>query len=127
MESLRRTVAIVEDDASMRRSVLRLLNAHGFLAEEYTSAESFLGRDAGSNVECLVLDVDLGGMSGIELQRRLKEAGSGLPVIFITALEDDTLEVEATQAGCIAYLRKPFPAALLIDAINDACKSQGPC
>ncbi|ULJ70875.1 response regulator transcription factor [Rhizobium gallicum] len=105
--------------------VLRLLNAHGILAEEYTSAESFLGRDVGSNVECLVLDVDLGGMSGIELQRRLKESGS-VPVIFITALEDDTLKVEATQAGCIAYLRKPFPAALLIDAINDAFESQGP-
>ncbi|SCW89699.1 Response regulator receiver domain-containing protein [Rhizobium mongolense subsp. loessense] len=123
MESLRRTVAVVEDDASMRRSVLRLLNAHGFLAEEYTSAESFLGRDVRNNVECLILDVDLGGMSGLELQRRLKDSGSGLPVIFITALEDDTLKVQATRAGCIAYLRKPFPAALLIDAINDALES----
>ncbi|MBA5800708.1 response regulator transcription factor [Rhizobium changzhiense] len=122
MESLRRTVAIVEDDASMRRSVLRLLNAHGFLTEEYSSAESFLARDGVSNVGCLVLDVDLVGMSGIELQRRLKESGSGLPVIFITALEDDALKAMAMRAGCIAYLRKPFAAALLINAINDAFK-----
>ncbi|MEX2741117.1 response regulator transcription factor [Rhizobium mongolense] len=125
MENLRRTVAIVENDASMRRSVLRLLNAHGFLVEEYTSAESFLGRDIGSHAECLVLDIDLGGMSGIELQSRLKESGASLPVIFITALEDDALKEQATRAGCVAYLRKPFPAALLIDAINRVFKSQG--
>ena len=107
----------------MRTSVRRLLNAHGFLAEEYASAESFLGRNFGSSVECVVLDVDLGGMSGIELQRRLKESGSRLPVIFITALEDDALKVQAARAGCIAYLRKPFPAALLIDAINEALEA----
>ncbi len=76
MASLPRTIAIVEDDASMRRSVRRLLNAHGFATEEYPSAESFLQRTVGGEVECLVLDVDLGGMSGIELQRRLKDDGS---------------------------------------------------
>jgi FixJ family two-component response regulator len=114
------TVAVVEDDPSMRRSVQRLLNAHGFLTEEYSSAEAFLARTATGKIGCLVLDVDLGGISGIELQRQLKESGSRLPVIFITALEDGALEAEAGQAGCIAYLHKPFPGALLIDAVHKA-------
>ncbi|AYG62134.1 response regulator [Rhizobium jaguaris] len=113
-------VAIVEDDASMRRSVKRLLNAHGFATEEYPSAESFLRRTGDGNVECLVLDVDLGGMSGIELQRRLKGDGSCPPIIFITALEDEALQADAEKEGCFAYLRKPFPAGSLIQSINEA-------
>ena len=97
-----------------------MLNAHGFMTEEYSSAEAFLSRGASSKIECLVLDVDLGGMSGIELQRQLRDSGSKLPVIFITALEDGALEAEAARAGGIAYLHKPFPGALLINAINSA-------
>ena len=120
MASLPRTIAIVEDDASMRRSVRRLLNAHGFATEEYPSAESFLQRTIGGEVECLVLDVDLGGMSGIELQRRLKDDGSCPPVIFITALEDEALQADAERAGCFAYLRKPFSGSALIESINEA-------
>jgi FixJ family two-component response regulator len=64
-------------------------------------------------------------MSGIELQRRLRNSGSKLPVIFITALEESALEAEAAQADCIAYLHKPFPANLLIDAINSALATFG--
>ena len=65
-----------------------MLNAYGFLTEEYSSAEAFLSRDGATKIDCLVLDVDFGGMSGIELQRQLRDCGSKLPVIFITALED---------------------------------------
>jgi FixJ family two-component response regulator len=119
------TVAVVEDDPSMRRSVRRLLNAYGFLTEEYSSAEAFLSRDGAIKIDCLVLDVDFGGMSGIELQRQLKDCGSKLPVIFITALEDGAIETEAVKTGCIAYLHKPFPANLLIDAINKALATFG--
>jgi FixJ family two-component response regulator len=118
--NLRRTVAVIDDDASIRRSVRRLLNAYGFPAMEYASAEAFLNRDPEAAIDCLVLDIDLGGMSGIELQRRLKEAGLNLPVIFITALEDNRLRTEAEQAGCIAYLRKPFAGSVLIAAIKRA-------
>jgi FixJ family two-component response regulator len=116
-------VAVVEDDPSMRRSVERLLNAHGFLTEGYPSAEDFLHREIASLVGCIVLDIHLGGMSGIELRQRLKSCGSKLPVVFITAVDDDALELEAVQAGCIAYLYKPFPAALLIGAVNKALES----
>jgi FixJ family two-component response regulator len=120
VERLRRTVAVVDDDESMRRSVRRLLNAYGFPAEEFASAEAFLHRGPDAAIDCLVLDIDLGGTSGIELQRSLKESGSNLPVIFITALESARLKAEAEREGCIAYLRKPFAAALLIAAINTA-------
>lgn len=118
MGKLRHTVAVVDDDPSLRRSVGRLLRAYGFPAIEYESAEAFLGRDPNTALDCLVLDIDLGGMSGVELQRRLKETGSGLPIIFITALEDARLKTEAEQAGCIAYLRKPFTGSVLIDAVK---------
>lgn len=120
---LRGTVAVVDDDASLRRSVGRLLYAYGFPAIEYQSAEAFLDRDPNILIDCLVLDIDLGGMSGIELQHKLKEAGSKLPVIFITALEDPRLKNQAEQAGCIAYLRKPFAGVGLIDAVKKAIGS----
>jgi FixJ family two-component response regulator len=100
----------------MRRSVERLLNAHGFATEGYSSAESFLDRDDAGEIGCVVLDIHLGGMSGIELQRRLEDIAPKLPVIFMTAVDDASLELEAMHAGCVAYLHKPFPAALLIGA-----------
>jgi FixJ family two-component response regulator len=120
VEKLRRTVAVVDDDASLRRSLGRLLNAYGFLAEEYVSAEDFLARDRKKPIDCLVLDIDLGGMSGIDLQRRLKAEGSVLPVIFITALESGAVKAEAEKVGCVAYLQKQFSGAALIAAINNA-------
>ncbi|MGR9174759.1 response regulator transcription factor [Rhizobium leguminosarum] len=122
MGKLRRTVAVVDDDASLRRSVGRLLNAYGFAAVEYASAESFLGRDPETSIDCLVLDIDLGGTSGIELQRRLKGVGVRMPIIFITALEDTRLQTETEHAGCIAYLRKPFAGSVLIDAVKKALR-----
>jgi FixJ family two-component response regulator len=117
---LRRTIAVVDDDASIRRSVGRLVNAYGFANVEYASAEAFLVRDPAVAIDCLVLDIDLGGISGIELQRRLKETGVNLPAIFITALEDDRLRTEAEREGCTAYLRKPFAGSVLIAAIKKA-------
>lgn len=119
MEKLPWRIAVVEDDPSMLRSVQRLLNAHGYTTEGYSSAEAYLDRPD-TKIDCLVLDVDLGGMSGIELQRRLRASGSRLPVIFVTALEDAALEAEAARTGCVAYLRKPFPSALLIKALEEA-------
>ena len=120
MERRPYTVAIVEDDPGMRRGVERLLNAHGFEAEVFPSAEAFLARDPDSRVACLVLDIHLPGMSGLELRRRLTAAGSTLPVIFITAIDHDAVETAAIQAGCAAYLHKPFAAELLITAVTNA-------
>jgi FixJ family two-component response regulator len=115
-----RVVAIVDDDPSMLKGLEGLLRAHGFVTEIYASAEAFLERSATSEASCLILDIHLGGISGIDLRRRLSAAGSRLPVIFMTGGDSEIIKKEAIEAGCIAYLRKPFPSCQLIDAIGRA-------
>jgi FixJ family two-component response regulator len=112
------TIAIVEDDPSMLQGLNRLLLAHGFLVQKFTSAESFLNGAASCEVKCILVDIHLGGISGIDLKRQLTSAGSDLPVIFMTAIDNEATRQEAFGVGCVAYLRKPFLAKLLIDAIN---------
>jgi FixJ family two-component response regulator len=113
-------VAVVDDDPSMLRATTDLLNALGFATKVFLSAEEFLGRGAASEVDCLLLDIDLAGMSGIELRNQLKISGSTLPVIFMTALDDEGTRRQAHQAGCVAFLRKPYSARQLIDALAKA-------
>jgi FixJ family two-component response regulator len=120
MRRWQKIVAVVDDDPSMLRAMENLLDAHGFATEIFLSAEEFLDRRAATRVDCLLLDVDLGGMSGIELWRELKDSGSTLPVVFMTALDDEATRSEAQQAGCIAYFRKPFSSRPLIDTIRKA-------
>ena len=120
LESPPRTVAVVEDDPSVRRSIERLLNAHGHQTYGYVSAETFLESDFAGTIDCLVLDIHLGDMSGIQLQRRLRDSSFVLPVIFVTAVDDAALEAEAREAGCVAYLHKPFAAQQLLSAIDKA-------
>ena len=110
-------VAVVEDDASMLRSIERLLKVNGYTSESYPSAEAFLEK-TDSAASLLLLDIHLGGISGIELRNRLRAAGSALPTILMTAVDDEETRKEAITAGCIAYLRKPFPAKQLVDAIG---------
>jgi FixJ family two-component response regulator len=113
-----RTIAIVEDNPSMLQGLNRLLSAHGYRVQSYASAELFLDDIANCEAECLLLDIHLGGISGIDLRRQLTASGSNLPVIFMTAIDTEATRQEAFEAGCVAYLRKPFLAKLLIDAIN---------
>jgi len=113
-----RTIAIVDDSPSMLQGLGRLLSAHGFQVQTYASAELFLDDIAKCEANCLLLDIHLGGISGIDLQRRLTSSGNDLPVIFMTAIDNDVTRQEAFDAGCVAYLKKPFLAKLLIDAIN---------
>jgi FixJ family two-component response regulator len=115
-------VAVVEDDASMLRSIQRLLAAHGFAAEGFSSAEAFLCRDPDRPVACVVIDIHLPGISGLELRSRISTAGSTLPVIFITGIDNDVVKTAAIQMGCVAYLRKPFPTELLINALANAVR-----
>ena len=114
------TVAVVDDDPGMLKGVERLLKAHGFGTEVYASAEAFLDRPDQSNVNCLVLDINLGGMSGIELSRLLRASGSVLPIVFLTGVDDEARRATALSAGGTAYLNKPFPGNLLIEAIRKA-------
>ena len=115
-----KTIAVVDDDPDMLKAIGRVLAAHGFHPEAFASAEAFLDRNWAREPACLVLDIHLGGMSGIDLQRHLKASGSQLPIIFITAIEDEAAVQEAMAAGCVAFLRKPFTARLLIGAIDTA-------
>jgi FixJ family two-component response regulator len=116
----RKVVAIVEDDPDMRKGIVRLLNVYGFDTIAFPSAEAFLDEKAANEAVCLVLDIHLSGMTGIELRRRMSASGSTLPVIFVTAVDDEATRVEALDTGCIAFLRKPFAASLLIGAIDKA-------
>src|SRR4029078_6674413 len=95
MSKLSRTIAIVEDDPSMLRATEALLDANGFATASFSSAEEFLTRGAAGKFDCLVLDIHLGGMSGIELHHRLKALGRDLPVIFLIAREHERLLREA--------------------------------
>ena len=104
----------------MLRAAGDLLDAHGFATVAFSSAEEFLARGGDRGVDCVLLDIDLGGMSGIEMWRQLKVSGSALPIIFMTALEDDVIEQQARKAGCAAFLRKPFAQGALINAIKKA-------
>ena len=113
-------IAIVDDDASMLKGVERLLDAYGFATRVFASAEAFLDLNAAADVDCLLIDIQLGGMSGIELRHHLTASGCRLPVIFMTAFDDEATRVQAQRAGCIAFLQKPFGLNLLLGAIEKA-------
>jgi FixJ family two-component response regulator len=118
MSTRRKLVVVVDDDKTMLRSLERLLNASGFDTEVFCSAEAFLARTEAREAACFVLDIHLGGMSGIELRRRLAASGSVVPVVFMTAFDDESTHEEALKAGCVACLHKPFPARSLIGAVE---------
>ncbi len=120
MQKRRRTVAVVDDDPSMLRAAENLLDACGFASRCFSSAEEFLDAIAANHFDCLLLDIDLGGLSGIELRQQLKASRPALPVIFMTALDGETVRQQALRTGCIACLRKPFPAHQLMDALERA-------
>ena len=113
-------VIVVDDDASLLRSVERLLAHNGILSRTFASAEALLESDGAQTATCLLVDIHLGGISGIELHRRLAASGSKRPVIFMTASDDEAIRDEALDAGCVAYLQKPFARQDLLDAISKA-------
>jgi len=114
-------VIVVDDNAGLLKSVARLLAHHGIDSRTFASAEALIESGSAQTATCLLLDIHLGGISGIELQRRLAASGSKCPVIFMTANDDDeATRNRAADAGCIAYLRKPFASQVLLDAIGKA-------
>ena len=114
------TVVVVDDDASLLKSVERLLALHSIPSRTFPSAEAFLESDSAQTATCLLVDIHLGGISGIELQRRLAASGSKRPVIFMTASDDEAIRDEALDVGCVAYLQKPFARQDLLNAISRA-------
>jgi FixJ family two-component response regulator len=111
-------VAIVDDDESICRSLGRLLRAAGLQPITYDSAESFLADTKRPQFGCLVLDIQLGTISGVELARRLVAAGGHTPTIFVTAHDDPETRADAEAAGCAAYFRKTDSGAEVLEAIR---------
>ena len=111
-------VAVVDNDEGVRRSFARLLRAAGIQAVTYHSAEAFLADAKRPRFDCLVLDVHLGGMSGIELGRQLAAEGGHAPVIYITAHDDLQTRAGAEGTGCVAYFSKAASGADVLAAIR---------
>jgi FixJ family two-component response regulator len=111
-------VYVVEDDASVRRAVTRLLRAHGLQSVVFASAEAFLQAGVWEPEACLILDVQMPGMTGWELLTALEAAGRMLPVIIITAYYEEPTPERLQQAGIVAYLRKPFDEQSLLEALE---------
>ncbi len=111
-------VFVVDDDPSVRRAIKRLVESVGLRAELFGSAQEFLRSERPDAASCLVLDIRLPGMSGLDFQRELAEAGIHIPIIFITAHGDIPMTVRAMKAGAVEFLTKPFRDQDLLDAIQ---------
>jgi FixJ family two-component response regulator len=112
-------VAIIDDDPSYGRAVARLLRASGMKTRVFASAEEYLSSGGEGQVDCLLLDVQLGGMSGLDLQLRLASAGSGAAVVFISGQADAEIAAKAAEAGC-RFVPKSDPGEAVLGAIRQA-------
>jgi FixJ family two-component response regulator len=119
-------IAVVDDDASLRRSLKNLLTSVGFQVEAFGSAEAFLASPPPENTVCMVLDLRMDGMSGLELLRHLAATGSRVPVIVLTAHGDDAARQQCLEAGARAFFKKPFHAETLVEAIRRSLDRNGP-
>ena len=120
MAPSRNVVAIIDDDPGMRQALENMLCAFGYRTEIYASAEEFVRAAITTEAACLVVDIQLGDISGVELGRHLLVTGFEFPIIFMTGSLEETHRRQAMDLGCIAYLNKPFPAKQLIEAIASA-------
>jgi FixJ family two-component response regulator len=119
----RRYVAVIDDDESLCRSLARVLQHAGYQAITYPSAEEFLDDPLRAHFGCLLVDIQLGGMSGIEMHRRLIEQGSRTPIIYITAYDDPNAKEEALSLGTAGYFRKMESSAAILDAVRRATQA----
>jgi FixJ family two-component response regulator len=111
-------VAVVDDDESVRESLPDLLNEFGFTVRTFSSALEFLASGALDQTECLLLDIAMPGMTGIELQAELKRQDKRIPIIFISATRDEALRTRVVELGAIACLTKPFSETALLEALR---------
>ena len=112
-------IAIVDDDESLRTALAGLLRSHGYRVWEHPSAESFLSNCGSGQVDCIVSDIHMPGMSGLEMKRRLDCMNDRTPVIMITARMHPDLQSQVTAAGAYGPLVKPFEAIALVNSIED--------
>ena len=113
-------ISIVDDDQAVRKSIRRLLRSFGFTAEAFDSAVAFLASPRLDETACLIADINMPGMTGMELYGRLIDAGRAIPTILITAYPDDAVRERALNDGVVCYLRKPFEEADLLLCVREA-------
>ena len=113
-------IAIVDDDPSVRRGLERLIRSAGWKAETFASAQEFLARPGAEAPSCLVLDLQLPGLSGLDLQKRMAEVGLEIPIVFLTGHGSIPASVQAMKAGAIEFLTKPVDEQDLLNAIQEA-------
>jgi len=113
-------IALVDDDLSVRRALPRLLRSAGYQTRAFASAQDLLESRFAESAACLVLDIHLERTSGFELYERLRASGVMIPTIFITAYDDDAIRDRARSLGAVAFLRKPFDAGALLNAVATA-------
>lgn len=111
-------VAIVDDDEALRVAFGRLLRVTGFRPTAYESAEAFLASPARNDYACLLVDIHLGGLSGLELLRRIRADGMHTPLVFVTAYDDPAVRAEAVSAGCAGFFRKTDEGNRIIEALE---------
>jgi FixJ family two-component response regulator len=120
----RDVIFVVDDDPGVLKSVGRLLAARGYDPKLFSSAEAFQEHAPLEEGACLVLDIQLGGVSGIELGRALSLSGESIPIVFITGNDSDLTRRAAMDIGCAGYVTKPLSAAVLVDAVTQASRSR---
>jgi FixJ family two-component response regulator len=114
------TVFIIDDDASVRRSLSRLMRSEGLATERFPNASAYLEREAYGGVGCILLDINMPEMSGMELQARLADQGQSLPIVFLTGHGDVAVSVMAMKRGALDFLTKPVDEAELLRAVRNA-------
>jgi FixJ family two-component response regulator len=116
-------ISIVDDDELARSALRRLVGSLGYVSRAFASAEEFLGSPHVNETSCLITDVQMSGMSGVELQSHVKALGRGTPIIFVTAFPDERIRTRALEAGAIGFLNKPFEERTLIKHIEMALRA----
>ena len=123
MEGKPSLVAIVDDDDSLREALQGLLKATGFPAQAFESAEAFLSSGKQQQTACLITDIRMPGMSGLELQAKLNADHFRIPIIFLTAHGDERMRMQALRAGAVEFLAKPFDAEALLENVRAALEA----
>jgi FixJ family two-component response regulator len=118
-------IAIVDDDESVLRSLQDLIESDGLTAICFGSSEQFLNSEARNRAACLIADIRMPGMTGLELQERLKAERCGIPIIFVTAHGDAKMKIRALHDGALGFLSKPFDDAVLLEIVHTAVKRSG--
>jgi FixJ family two-component response regulator len=122
IEGEEKVVAVIDDDESYRAAIQRLLKSASIPVESFDSAEAFLGSGKQQKAGCLVADIRMPGMSGLELQQKLNSDHCSIPTIFITAHGDEKIRMQAMRGGAVKFLTKPFDCETLLEAVRVALK-----